>query len=75
MYSAALLERMQVQTISATGYGFLLVLKYRALLNCTSLAELPIVFFDRMHGSSKMPKNTLLKNFLLVPKIRALRGR
>ena len=75
MYSAALLERMQVQTISATGYGFLLVLKYRALLNCSSLAELPIVFLDRMHGSSKMPKNTLLKNFLLVPKIRALRGR
>ena len=75
MYSAALIERMQVQTVSATGYGFLLVLKYRALLNCRSFSELPIVFLDRTHGSSKMPKNTLLKNFLLVPKIRALRGR
>ena len=75
MYSAALLERMQVSTISATGYGFLLVLKYRALLNCTSIAELPIVFLDRTHGSSKMPKNTLIKNFLLVPQIKARRGR
>jgi dolichol-phosphate mannosyltransferase len=75
MYSAALLERMQVDTITATGYGFLLVLKYRALLNCQSLAELPIVFLDRTHGSSKMPKNTLINNFILVAKIRASHGK
>ena len=75
LYSAALLARMEVSTITAKGYGFLLVLKYRALLNCTSVAELPIVFLDRAHGSSKMPSNTLLKNFLLVPKIKVLRGR
>jgi dolichol-phosphate mannosyltransferase len=75
MYSKSLLERMQITTISATGYGFLLVLKYRALLNAVSIAELPIVFLDRTHGSSKMPRNTLLRNFLLVPKIRMLRGR
>ena len=75
MYSTGLLRRMDVQTITATGYGFLLVLKYRALLNCSSIAELPIVFLDRTNGSSKMPKSTLLKNFLLVPKIKALRGR
>jgi dolichol-phosphate mannosyltransferase len=70
MYSAALLKRMNVQTITATGYGFLLVLKYRALRNCTSIAELPIVFLDRTHGSSKMPKNTLLNNFILVLQIK-----
>ena len=75
MYSAALIKRMDMQTIAATGYGFLLVLKYRALLNCTSLAELPIVFLDRTHGSSKMPSSTLIKNFVLVPKIKARRGR
>ena len=75
MYSAALLERMQVSTITATGYGFLLVLKYRALLQAKVVTELPIVFLDRTNGSSKMPKNTLLNNFILVVKIRARRGR
>lgn len=75
MYSAALLRKVDVATIAATGYGFLLVLKYRALLACTSFAELPIVFLDRAHGTSKIPRNTLLRNFLLVPRIRASRGR
>ena len=75
LYSTALMERVQPGTISAKGYGFLLVLKYRALLASTSFAELPIVFLDRTHGSSKIPRNTLISNFLLVPKIRARRGR
>jgi dolichol-phosphate mannosyltransferase len=75
MYSHDLLERMSIQTITANGYGFLLVLKYRALLSATSIEELPIVFLDRTHGSSKMPKNTLWRNFLLVPQIRIHRGR
>lgn len=75
MYSAALLRRIEPWTISANGYGFLLVLKYRALLACTSLVELPIVFLDRAHGTSKIPRNTLIKNFLLVPIIRMRRGR
>jgi len=75
MYSAALLKRIDVTSISATGYGFLLVLKYRALLNAESLAELPIVFLDRTHGTSKIPRNTLLANFILVPQIKFRRGR
>jgi dolichol-phosphate mannosyltransferase len=75
MYSRGLLERIKVDTITATGYGFLLVLKYRALLEATSFAELPIVFLDRTHGTSKIPRSTLLANFILVPKIKALRGR
>ncbi|WP_167044849.1 polyprenol monophosphomannose synthase [Salinibacterium sp. ZJ454] len=75
MYSAKLLRRIKPHTITATGYGFILVLKYRALLGCTSMTELPIVFFDRTHGQSKIPRNTLLRNFVLVPRIRMLRGR
>ena len=75
LYSDALMRRVDPATITATGYGFLLVLKYRALLACTSLAELPIVFLDRTHGTSKIPRNTLLANFILVPKIKARRGR
>jgi len=70
MYSAALLERITPATITATGYGFMLALKYRALKAATSVAELPIVFLDRTHGSSKMPSNTLVRNFVLALKLR-----
>lgn len=75
MYSADLLARVNVKTINADGYGFLLVLKYRALLESKSLTELPIVFFDRTHGTSKIPRNTLLANFILVPQIKFRHGR
>jgi dolichol-phosphate mannosyltransferase len=74
MYSADLLRRITPETITATGYGFLLVLKYRALLAAKDVVELPIVFFDRTNGESKIPGNTLLRNFLLVPRIRMSRG-
>jgi dolichol-phosphate mannosyltransferase len=74
MFSSEILRGIQPQTISATGYGFILVLKYRALLAAKRVVELPIVFFDRTNGESKIPRNTLMQNFLLVPRIRAARG-
>ena len=74
MFSSDILRRIQPQTISATGYGFILVLKYRALLAAKRVVELPIVFLDRTNGESKIPRNTLMQNFLLVPRIRVARG-
>jgi len=75
MFSAALLKRVDVRTIKATGYGFIIVLKYRALREARSLTELPIVFLDRTHGSSKIPRNTLMANFFLVLRMRLGRDR
>lgn len=75
LYSSRLLSEILRDPISANGYGFLLVLKYRALLECRSFSEIPIIFVDRTHGTSKMPKGTLWKNFALVPQIRARSGR
>lgn len=74
MYSADLLRRITPHTITATGYGFLFVLKYRALLASRRIVELPIVFLDRTNGESKIPGNTLMRNFFLVPRIRFSRG-
>jgi dolichol-phosphate mannosyltransferase len=72
-YSAALLRRISVQTIDAKGYGFQLVLKSRAAAAAERIEEIPIVFMDREHGSSKLPRNTLWKNFWLVLSMRVLR--
>ena len=73
LYSADLLRRIRVGSIEATGYGFQLVLKHRASREAAQIAEIPIVFMDREHGSSKMPKNTLWNNFWLVLSMRVLR--
>jgi dolichol-phosphate mannosyltransferase len=70
MYSSGLLKKINMNTLGATGYGFLIELKHRALQNATSPAQFPIVFHDRLHGKSKIPKSTLIKNFVLVPKIK-----
>jgi dolichol-phosphate mannosyltransferase len=70
MYSTSLLKAIDISTLSAGGYGFLIELKYRALKQAKSPAQIPIVFHDRQHGKSKLPKSTLVKNLLLVPRIK-----
>lgn len=66
MFSTRLLKRINIDTLGAGGYGFLIELKYRALQNAHSIAQIPIVFHDRQHGQSKIPKSTLATSFILV---------
>ena len=70
MFRSDLLEKLNVQTVSSTGYGFIIVLKYRALRAAKKIAQIPIVFLDREHGSSKIPSNTLINNLILVLEMR-----
>lgn len=70
MFSTKILKKIDLDTLQASGYGFLIELKYRAFLNAKSVSEIPIVFRDRRHGQSKIPKNTLLKNLVLVPRLK-----
>ncbi|MHC2184663.1 dolichol-phosphate mannosyltransferase [Rathayibacter agropyri] len=70
LFSADLLRTLQIETIRAAGYGFQIVLKFRALRQAKGVREIPIVFLDRTIGSSKIPGDTLLKNLLLVVAIR-----
>ena len=70
MYSTSLMKKMNIDTIESGGYGFLIDLKFRALRNAKNIAQIPIIFMDRQHGSSKIPKSTLINNLILVPKIR-----
>ena len=57
--------------VSSVGYGYLIELKYKAkILNKSKAIEFPIVFNDRVHGNSKIPKSTILKNLILVPKLK-----
>ena len=70
MYSLDLLKKIGPGLITSNGYGFLIELKYRAILKAKNIKEIPIVFRDRVHGKSKLPKSTIIKNLILVPLIR-----
>jgi dolichol-phosphate mannosyltransferase len=73
MFSTPLLEDIGINTLVSEGYGFLIELKYRSLLKSKSLAQVAIIFHDREHGQSKLPKSTLAKNFILVPRLKFLK--
>lgn len=70
MYSVNLLKRTNPGLVASNGYGFLIELKYRAILKAKNIKEIPIVFRDRVHGKSKLPKSTIIKNLMLVPWIK-----
>jgi dolichol-phosphate mannosyltransferase len=71
LFSTDLLRRVELSSLQSSGYGFEIELKYRALRLASGVRQVPIVFVDRRAGESKIPRNTILKNLLLVPRIRA----
>jgi dolichol-phosphate mannosyltransferase len=70
LYSSELLRKINLDNIQSSGYGFLVELKYKASKKASNIHQVPIIFHDRQHGKSKIPKNTIVKNFLLVPKLK-----
>lgn len=66
MFSSALLRGLDFTKLNTSGYGFLISLKFHALALSRTIHQIPIVFFDRKFGESKMPLNTMVKNFKLV---------
>ncbi len=76
MYSSRLLKKINFDILHTNGYSFLLELKYVALNLAKHTKEVPIIFIDRKHGVSKMPKNTLISSLLLVPflKLKSING-
>ncbi len=53
-YAASLLERIELDTVRAEGYGFQVEMTYRARQAGASIVEVPIRFVDRVEGTSKM---------------------
>jgi dolichol-phosphate mannosyltransferase len=66
MYSMSLLRKLNFDLIDESGYGFLIALKFSVLKLTNKVGQVPIIFIDRTMGDSKMPLNTLVKNFKLV---------
>ena len=65
-YRAGALERIRFGSTRANGYGFQIETAYRLGASGAEVVEQPLVFVDRVHGSSKMSVRIMVENTLLV---------
>ncbi|HSX00443.1 MAG TPA: polyprenol monophosphomannose synthase [Patescibacteria group bacterium] len=70
MFSTKLLNELDVDSLGSTGYGFFIELKHKAVAHAKNFAQIPIILTDREQGKSKIPKNTIFINLLLVPRLK-----
>jgi dolichol-phosphate mannosyltransferase len=64
------LERLDLPTVSSTGYAFQIELTYRAIKRGFRVVEVPITFADRRVGKSKMNRRIVAEALWKVWKIR-----
>ena len=76
-YRRHVLEAIDIDAVTSTGYAFQIETTYRALRSGFRVVEIPITFADREAGSSKMSKRIFLEAVWKVPAFRfaALRGK
>lgn len=61
-----MLRRIEVATIRADGYGYLIAMKVRAARLRARIAEIPIVFRERRGGVSKISSSVIREAAILV---------
>jgi dolichol-phosphate mannosyltransferase len=71
-YSRKVLENLPLNKIKSDGYGFQIETVFWAHRKGFKVYELPIIFVDRMHGTSKMSKHIVWEAFWIVLKLRVL---
>ncbi len=69
-FRRATIEALDLDSVSAQGYGFQIEMNYRAIKQGFRVEEVPIIFVDRRVGQSKMSKKIFLEALTLVWKLR-----
>jgi dolichol-phosphate mannosyltransferase len=69
-YRRQVLEHLPLEEIAASGYGFQIEMKYRALKAGFRVVEIPIAFVDREVGDSKMSTAIMAEALGLVWRLR-----
>lgn len=69
-YRRHVLETIDFEGIRLRGYSFLIALKYRAVRAGFRLGEVPIIFYERRDGQTKMSRAIMLEAALGVWKLR-----
>lgn len=69
-YKKEVLEAINLDAISFVGYAFQIEMKFAAWKLGFTIVEVPIIFQDRTHGTSKMNKGIVKEGILGVLKLR-----
>lgn len=69
-YRREVLERINLDAVRARGYSFLVEMKYRAYKLGFKIGEVPIIFFERRSGKTKMSKLDILEAVFAVWRLR-----
>ena len=69
-YKRKVLEAINLNKISSNGYAFQIEMTYKAWKKGFKVGEIPIVFVDRVKGTSKMSKRIVREAVFMVWKLR-----
>jgi dolichol-phosphate mannosyltransferase len=64
------LESIDLDSIKSNGYAFQIEMTFKAYTKGFKIIEIPIIFTDRFHGTSKMSKKIVREAVLMVWKLR-----
>lgn len=64
------LESIDLDSIKSNGYAFQIEMTFKAYKKGFRIIEIPIIFIDRFHGTSKMSKKIVREAVLMVWKLR-----
>jgi dolichol-phosphate mannosyltransferase len=74
-YRRKILEDIVPEKVRSNGYSFLVEMLFRAQRKSANVAEVPIVFFDRSMGTSKISRREILLSVFTVLRLRCGRFR
>ena len=60
------LENIDLQSVKSNGYGFQIEMNHRTWSRGLKVVEVPIIFADRVEGTSKMSKKIVIEALLMV---------
>jgi len=69
-FRRAVLESIDLDDVRSNGYAFQIEMTFRAWRKGFRIVEIPIVFFDRTKGSSKMSKKIVREAVWMVWRLR-----
>lgn len=70
VYKKEVIESIGIDSIKSDGYEFQLEMLYRAIKKGFTIASIPITFYDRRNGKSKLSKKDMINFLILSLKIR-----
>jgi dolichol-phosphate mannosyltransferase len=72
-YTQKALKKINLDKINSNGYAFQIEIIFHAYKNGLKISEIPIIFYEREHGGSKMSKKIIREAVLLPFKLHFLK--